>query len=106
MSTATDQPPVSTRPGIRIDIIGIIGAILVGAIVLMLPTPQGLPPVGQRLAALFAGALILWITEAIPVAMTAVLTLGMQPILGINTLPVAITNFINTVFFFMLVMFA
>jgi solute carrier family 13 (sodium-dependent dicarboxylate transporter), member 2/3/5 len=100
----TTDPPV-TRPGIRMDILGLVGAGLAMAIVLLLPTPQGLPPTGQRLAAVFAASIVLWVTEAIPIAMTAVLTVGLQALLRINPLQVAMTNFMNNVFFFLIVMF-
>jgi sodium-dependent dicarboxylate transporter 2/3/5 len=75
------------------------------AIVLVMPTPEGLSAAGQRMAALFVFALILWSTEALPIAVTALLTLVLQPVLGINTLNTAFTNFIGPVFFFVLVMF-
>jgi solute carrier family 13 (sodium-dependent dicarboxylate transporter), member 2/3/5 len=100
----TSDPPV-TRPGIRMDILGLVGAALAMAIVLLLPTPQGLPPAGQRLAAVFAAAIVLWVTEALPIAMTSVLTVGLQALLRINPLQVAMTNFMNNVFFFLIVMF-
>jgi solute carrier family 13 (sodium-dependent dicarboxylate transporter), member 2/3/5 len=103
--TIISKPPIATRPEIRVDIFGLLAAVLAAAIVLLLPTPAGLSPAGQRLAALFAGALVLWVTEAIPIAMTAIMTIGLQPLMGVNPLPLAISNFINTVFFFMLVMY-
>jgi sodium-dependent dicarboxylate transporter 2/3/5 len=75
------------------------------ALVLLLPTPQGLPPEGQRMAALFAGVLVLWSTEALPIAVTAVLALALQPIFRLGTLSAAFTSFVSPVFFFVMVMF-
>jgi di/tricarboxylate transporter len=54
---------------------GVLGSIALAAVVLLLPTPQGLTPEGQRLGALFAGILVLWATEALPIAVTALLPL-------------------------------
>jgi sodium-dependent dicarboxylate transporter 2/3/5 len=57
------------------------------------------------MAALFVLILILWSTEALPIAITSLLALVFQPILGLNSLNTAFTNFIGPVFFFVLVMF-
>jgi sodium-dependent dicarboxylate transporter 2/3/5 len=83
----------------------ILAALALGALLLALPTPSGLPPAGHRAAVLFAVALVLWVTEALPIAITAVLTLVAQPMLGIAPLGTAFTSFISPVFFFVLVMF-
>jgi sodium-dependent dicarboxylate transporter 2/3/5 len=87
------------------DIVGTLAAIAAMAIVILLPTPQGLTIPGQRAAAIFLGALILWTTEAIPIAITGIFVLALQPILGVNTLGAAFTNFISPVFFFVMVMY-
>jgi sodium-dependent dicarboxylate transporter 2/3/5 len=87
------------------EIIGLMSAIAGFAIILMLPTPEGLGVMGQRMAALFVLILILWSTEAIPIAVASLLALVFQPILGLNTLNTAFTNFIGLVFFFVLIMF-
>lgn len=89
----------------RIDILGLVGAAVALVIVLLLPTPRGLPPEGQRMAALFAGVLVLWSTEALPIAVTAVLAVALQPIFNVGTLGAAFTSFVSPVFFFVMVMF-
>ena len=55
-------------------------------LLLLAPAPEGLSTAGWRMAALFAVALVLWATEAIPIAVTALLVLVLQPILGIADL--------------------
>ena len=85
--------------------LAIVAAIVLGAVLCALPTPAGLPPLGQRAGALFAVALLLWVTEAVPIAITALLTLVLQPLLGLAPLGTAFTSFISPVFFFVLVMF-
>jgi len=84
---------------------GIAVAILVALGVLVLPTPAGLTPEGKRTAAILLTALALWATEAIPVAVTALLALILQPIFGVGDLAAAGASFISPVFFFVLVMF-
>lgn len=84
---------------------GTLAALAVGALVLLLPGPEGLGPEAQRTAALFAAALVLWATEALPIAITSLLTLAFQPLLGLTPLGPALGNFMSPVFFFVLVMF-
>ena len=63
---------------------GMVGAIAATAVVLILPNPEGLPAEGQRLAALLAGILVLWATEALPIAVTALLAVIFQPIFRVK----------------------
>jgi sodium-dependent dicarboxylate transporter 2/3/5 len=86
-------------------LLAIAAACATGALVVTLPAPEGLPPTAQRVAALFAAALILWVTEAVPIAVTALLAVVLQPVLGVAPLPAAFTNFMSPVFFFVMVMF-
>jgi sodium-dependent dicarboxylate transporter 2/3/5 len=83
----------------------ILAAVALAAVLLAVPAPPGLPAAGHRTGVLFAVALLLWVTEALPIAITAVLTLVAQPILGLAPLGTAFTSFISPVFFFVLVMF-
>ena len=99
--TARPSPPPATTS----QLLAIGAALAVGAVLLVLPAPAGLPPHGQRAGALFFFALILWVTEAIPIAVTALVTIVLQPMLGLAPLGGAITSFISPVFFFVLVMF-
>ena len=84
---------------------GLIGAIVAALLIVMLPAPGGLAPEGLRMAAVFAVVLILWVTEPIPVAITALLAVALQPILGVAELSAAFNNFISPVFFFVFAMF-
>ena len=70
------------------------------------------------MAALFAGVLVLWSTEALPIAVTSLLALALQPLFGLTSLVAgrppttgaifgaAVSNFMSSVFFFVMVMFA
>ena len=53
------------------------------ALVLLMPTPDGLSIEGHRTAALFLLMVIWWATEAVPVAVTALIPLALFPIFGI-----------------------
>ena len=70
------------------------------------------------MAALFAGVLVLWSTEALPIAVTSLLALALQPLFRLTSLVAdrppttgaifgaAVANFMSSVFFFVMVMFA
>jgi len=85
--------------------LGISAALLTALLLLGLPTPETLPTEGQRMAAIFAIVLILWVTEALPVAVTSLLAIVLLPIFGVADLGTAFTTFISPVFFFVLAMF-
>jgi solute carrier family 13 (sodium-dependent dicarboxylate transporter), member 2/3/5 len=118
MATTVTAPPATTGTTQRVEVLGLVGAVAATLIVLMLPTPEGLSAQGHRMAALFMGMLVLWSTEAIPIAVTSLLALALQPIFQLTAiLPpnapptigammgAAATNFISNPFFFVLVMF-
>ncbi len=113
------MPTDTTTPaGSRSATVGLLAAIGVTGLVLLLPTPERLSPEAHRMAALFAGVLVLWATEALPIAVTALLALTLQPLFRLTSLVAdrppttgaifgaAAANFMSSVFFFVLVMFA
>ena len=57
------------------------------------------------MAAIFAVVLILWVTEAIPVAMTSLLAVVLLPVFRVADLSTAFSTFISPAFFFVLAMF-
>ena len=48
-------------------------ALAVGLLVYLMPTPDNLTPEGHRLLALLVTIVILWVTEAVPIGVTALL---------------------------------
>lgn len=101
---AAPVTPPGAAPS-RKTLLGLAAAVVAAVLVLALPAPGGLSPEGQRLAAIFAAAVILWATEALPVAVTAVLVLLLQPLLGVADLRTAFQEAASPVFFFVLAMF-
>lgn len=67
-----------------------------------LPTPEGLTIQGQRAIAIFVVALALWITNALPLAITSLLAIVMIPFLGILEGKEAYALFGNEAVFFIL----
>jgi len=94
-----------------VNVIGLIAAFLALIAVMLLPTPSGLPVAGQIMLALLLFSVILWATEAVDYAISAVLItalmafmLGMAPnaakpeaVLGTGpALTLAMGGFANT----------
>jgi sodium-dependent dicarboxylate transporter 2/3/5 len=95
----------TSRPRHRLRLLALLVATLGSAAVLLLPAPAGLSAEGKSMAAIFWVALVLWATEAIPVAVTSLLVIILQPIFGVEDLRTAFNTFISPVFFFVLAMF-
>src|SRR5829696_1846291 len=103
---ATSPAPVTAgTPSTLANVAALAAAVAVCGLLLVVPGPAALPAQGQRAAALFALALILWISEALPIAVTALLAIVLQPLFGLSSLPSAFQSFISPVFFFVMVMF-
>jgi solute carrier family 13 (sodium-dependent dicarboxylate transporter), member 2/3/5 len=88
MNRADDAPDSSdqlSHSERRLQRIGMISAIAAFAFVLLLPTPEGLSPAGQRLGAVTVMMAVLWVTQAIPIAATALIPLAAYPLLGIQS---------------------
>lgn len=80
-------------------------ALVAGVLVTVALEGTALTEPGRRMAGLFVAVLVLWAGEALPVAVTALLALALQPILGIATVRATWTSFISPVFFFVLAMY-
>jgi sodium-dependent dicarboxylate transporter 2/3/5 len=110
---AAIAPPAPLAP-VQTDSVngwGLLGAIAALVAVLLMPTPQGLPYAGQIMVGLLLFSVILWMTEAVDYAVSAVLItalmaflLGLAPnaakpdtLLGTSAaLGIALGGFANT----------
>jgi sodium-dependent dicarboxylate transporter 2/3/5 len=88
------------RPGV-----GLAAAVALALAVTLLVGGSALTPAGQRMAGLFAAVFVLWATEALPVAVTALIAVAAQPVLGVAEVRAAFSTFMSPVFFFVLAMF-
>jgi sodium-dependent dicarboxylate transporter 2/3/5 len=61
--------------------IGLIAALAALIIVMLLPTPAGLPVAGHRMLAILAFAVIIWMTEAIDYAVSAIVIAALMAFL-------------------------
>lgn len=83
LQVSNQKAPEAKAAYPRYKIIGLFAGVIAFAVLLLMPGLPGLPPIGQKVLALVALMVIWWITEAIPIGMTALLPLVLCPILGI-----------------------
>ena len=85
---------VKENPGF---LLGVAAAI----VVMLLPTPDGLSPEGHKTAAIFLLMGVWWATEAVPVAVTALVPLALFPMLGVLDIQSAANPYANkTIYLF------
>lgn len=82
--TSSSDPAPGAIP--RMHLIGLFGGPLIFLFLLLLPVPENLSPEGWTTAAVLALMAIWWITEAIPIPMTALIPLVLLPTLGVRTM--------------------
>ena len=84
------------------DIFFIILAFSIVAIFYLAPTPEGLTHSGQVMIGILIMAAILWITEPIPLAVTGLLIMIIQPLLHVLTPGEVFSSFGNQAVFFLI----
>jgi len=82
--------------------IGLVLGPAVFGTVLLLPSPADLDPAGWRTAAVAGLMAVWWITEAIPIAATALLPLALFPLLGVGPIDVVATPYAHPLVFLFL----
>lgn len=69
---------------LKIKKLGIIVGLLIFVALLLMPTPEGLTVIGQKVLAVSVLMVIWWSTDAIPLAMTSLLPLALFPLIGVT----------------------
>jgi sodium-dependent dicarboxylate transporter 2/3/5 len=80
----------------------IIIAFLILLITYIIPTPTGLTVPGKMMIGILLTAAILWITEPIPLAVTGLFIMVLQPLFGIMHVENVFTSFGNQAVFFLI----
>src|ERR1700687_5910681 len=81
MSAASLSQPSIKQPGWIANNWGLLLAIAALVVVLLLPTPAGLPVAGHRMLAILVFAVIVWMTEAIDYAVSAIVIAALMAFL-------------------------
>ena len=79
--------------------IGLIGGLALFALLVLLPPPSGLSPEAWRAAAVAVLMASWWLTEAVPIPVTALLPLVLFPTLGVSTMQEAAAPYANELIF-------
>ncbi|HET8866581.1 MAG TPA: DASS family sodium-coupled anion symporter [Gracilimonas sp.] len=79
--------------------LGLIGGVVVFVILMLTPTPEGLSDEAWRTAAITILMGIWWLTEAIPIFVTALLPIVLFPIFGVTTISEATSPYANPLIF-------
>lgn len=82
--------------------LGGVVALLACAAVFLMPTPAGMTPAAQRLTAMTVLMVVLWLTQAIPIAVTSLIPIAAYPLLGIRAIDDVSASYMSPyVFLFM-----
>jgi sodium-dependent dicarboxylate transporter 2/3/5 len=73
-----DEDPQGPTQSRKSMIIKLLIAFAIGIGIYILPTPSNLPPEGHRLAAILLPIVFLWVSEAIPIGITALLATALM----------------------------
>ncbi|MFH1299415.1 MAG: SLC13 family permease [Planctomycetota bacterium] len=79
----------------RIPFYGKLFSIILFLVILNLPAPEGLSPAAQRLAAVTGLMAVLWMTQALPIAVTSLIPLFAFPVFGIQDPKTVSQSYIN-----------
>ncbi|WP_376695386.1 SLC13 family permease [Wenzhouxiangella sp. EGI_FJ10305] len=82
--------------------IGLIAGPLVFVTMLVLPAPEGMSEAAWHVAAVAALMVVWWISEALPIAATALLPIVLFPLLGVSDIAGATTPFANPLIYLFL----
>ncbi|MGK2741222.1 SLC13 family permease [Tepidicaulis sp. LMO-SS28] len=99
MQTEGDTQEKSTN---AVKLTGLVLGPLAAAALFLSPLPEGLSPAAWATAAVAVWMAVWWVTEAVPLAATALLPLVLFPLLGITDIAVTAAPYANPVIFLFL----
>jgi sodium-dependent dicarboxylate transporter 2/3/5 len=82
-----------------------LGIVALYFIIAALPTPDGLTPVGKKAIAMMLAAVLVWVFEVIPIAVSSILFTLLPVVAGIIPLPKVMAHFATPTLFFVFAMF-
>jgi sodium-dependent dicarboxylate transporter 2/3/5 len=98
-SLGTMRSELDGQPSRRRRLIGLALGIGVFALLLLLPPPDGLAAAPWRVAAVAALLAIFWLTEAVPISVTALLPIVLFPTLGVSNVAAATAPYADPIVF-------
>ena len=93
----------SDNPKLQLSkLIGLPLGVVLFIVVLLIPTPEGLSPEAHRVGALTILMSVWWLTEAVPIYVTALVPLAMLPILRVTNIAETAAPYANPIVFLFL----
>ena len=97
---------MDTTKSIPVRIAWIVVAVAILVIAVLIPTPEGLTEGGKMSIALIVAGIVLWVTEPIDMAISAICLMVLMPFFHVyDSTQLIWTNFISSVIFFVLASF-
>lgn len=93
---------VSTEASITRKYVGIFLGPALFLLMWLLPSPAGMTPGAVKVAAVTLWMIVWWISEAVPIAVTALLPLALFPLTGFSSTAAAATGYSNHLIFLFL----
>lgn len=81
---------------------GLVAGLALFALLLALPAPDGLPPAAWRVVAVVGLMAVWWVSEALPIAITALVPLAALPLLGVAEIGAVAAPYANPLIFLLL----
>lgn len=95
IATPNQHGPDDDRGSPLAENLGLAVGLLAFVVMLGMPTPQGMPLAAQRLASVTVLMAILWVAQAAPIAVTALIPVAAYPLLGIQSAARVSQSYIN-----------
>ncbi len=96
-----EQPSEGSKGGYG-RLVWMLMAVAIAVVIWLAPTPSGLSPVGQHALAIVAAAAVLWLSEAVPIPLTALLVCAAFSVAEVATGAAAFHGFSSPTIFFLL----
>lgn len=86
-------------------ILGLVVAVIIMILTAIISPPAGLTVAGKNALGLLISGVVLWITESIPLAISAMLLMILLPVFGITSLSNVYKDFMSSAIFFIIATF-
>lgn len=97
-----EEHPEAPKKSVKSIIISVLLSLGIGIAIALLPTPSGLSPEGHKFLALLITVILLWVTEAVPIGVTALVAAGGLILFNIQPSAKAWTPFASPAVMFVL----
>ena len=95
----SDRSADTPGASVKASLYGLVTGMAVFVVMLLIPAPEGLNTAAWRVAAVATLMAIFWVTEAVPLPVTALIPLAAFPLLGVMPIKTSAAPYANPVIF-------